>query len=238
MRQVQQIEREFENDPATDTRPFYFACGATTLIYKLRRLPPVTQQFPKITMQVMVAPTEEMVAGVLDRRFDLALVTLPFPTGELGVTPLFEEELVILRPSVKRLQGWHVGAIESVESGGGSVPAVSEAQQYARDYRSILPGDWDSAKGDYGSGRYGGHQGAGRIRIWILDSSRVCAAHGNEVFSGFPRVRGRGRGGRRWFTRRRNPRALTMAIVKFLLGALGNAAAPFEIGKATSSQEG
>ncbi len=63
-------------------------------------------------MQVMVAPTEEMVAGVLDRRFDLALVTLPFPTGELGVTPLFEEELVILRPSAKRMQGWHVGAIE------------------------------------------------------------------------------------------------------------------------------
>src|SRR5579864_828007 len=28
IRQAQQIEREFENDPATDTRPFYFACGA------------------------------------------------------------------------------------------------------------------------------------------------------------------------------------------------------------------
>src|SRR5215469_18749643 len=35
VRQVHQIEREFENDPLTDSRPFYFACGATALIYRL-----------------------------------------------------------------------------------------------------------------------------------------------------------------------------------------------------------
>src|SRR5271170_5177907 len=70
--------------------------------------------------------------------------------------------------------------------GGSAVPAVSEAQQYARDYRSILPGNWGSAKGDDGSRRYGGHQGPCRIRIRILDSSRVRAAYGDEVFSGFP----------------------------------------------------
>src|ERR1700744_5251034 len=79
MRMGHQIEREFENDPAGDTRPFYFACGATALIYKLRRpFRHLLKQFPKIAMHVTVAPTEEMVAGVIERRFDLALVTLPF----------------------------------------------------------------------------------------------------------------------------------------------------------------
>lgn len=92
IRQAHQIEREFENDPSTDTRPFYFACGATALIYRLRRpFRQLRKQFPHIAMHVMVAPTEEMVAGVIDRRFDLALVTLPFPTGDLGVAPLFTE---------------------------------------------------------------------------------------------------------------------------------------------------
>jgi DNA-binding transcriptional LysR family regulator len=116
IRQAQQIEREFENDPFTDTRPFHFACGATTLIYRLRRpFRQLRKQFPSINMRVTVAPTEEMVAGVVDRRFDLALVSLPFPTGELGVTPLFTEELLILRPSVKQMRSWHIGTIEPEE---------------------------------------------------------------------------------------------------------------------------
>ena len=116
MRQFHQIEREFQNDPATDTRPFYFACGATTLIHKMRRpFRQLRKQFPRMAMQVMVEPTEDMVSGVMDRRYDLAVVSLPFPTGDLGVMPLFEEELVILRPSARRLRGWHVGVIEPAE---------------------------------------------------------------------------------------------------------------------------
>src|SRR5215470_14349831 len=35
IRQVRQIEQEFEADPAKDTRPFHFATGATALIYCL-----------------------------------------------------------------------------------------------------------------------------------------------------------------------------------------------------------
>lgn len=116
MRQFHQIEREFQNDPSTDTRPFYFACGATTLIHKMRRpFRQLRKQFPDMAMQVMVAPTEEMVDGVRDRRYDLALVSLPFPTGDLGVAPLFEEEMLLIRPSARRLRGWHVGAIEPPE---------------------------------------------------------------------------------------------------------------------------
>ena len=158
MRQVQLIEREFENDPATDAHPFYFACGATALIYKLRRpFRQLRKQFPKITMQVMVAPTEEMVAGVMDRRFDLALVTLPFPTGELGVTPLFEEEAGDSTALGEAAAGMARGSDRAGGDGGSAVPAVSEAQQHERDYRSILRGDWDSAESDDGSGRHGGH---------------------------------------------------------------------------------
>src|ERR1700747_3615366 len=35
LQQVQIIQQEFVNDPAGDTRPFHFATGATTLIYRL-----------------------------------------------------------------------------------------------------------------------------------------------------------------------------------------------------------
>ena len=116
LQHVDRIEREFENDPAKDARPFYLACGATTLIYRLGRpLRLLRKQFPQITMRITVMPTEEMVAGVLDRRFDLALVSLPFPTGDLGVMPLFDEEMLILRPSAKRMLSWHVGAIQPSE---------------------------------------------------------------------------------------------------------------------------
>ena len=62
--QVRDIREEFKNDPGTDTRPFHFATGATTLIYRLgsplRRL---RKQYPQIDFHVTVAATEEMVTG-------------------------------------------------------------------------------------------------------------------------------------------------------------------------------
>src|SRR5215467_13671205 len=46
--QVRDMHEEFKNDPGKDTRPFHFATGATTLIYRLgdtlRRL---RKQYPK-----------------------------------------------------------------------------------------------------------------------------------------------------------------------------------------------
>jgi len=35
IKRMGQIKQEFENDLATDTRPFHFATGVTTLIYQL-----------------------------------------------------------------------------------------------------------------------------------------------------------------------------------------------------------
>lgn len=118
--QVRQIDQEFANDPMRDTRPFHFASGATTLIHRLGKpLRLLRKQFPSTTIQVTVSATEEMVAGLIERRFDLALISLPIPTENLTVLPLFEEELLILRPSPKSVRGWHVGSIQPSELASG-----------------------------------------------------------------------------------------------------------------------
>jgi DNA-binding transcriptional LysR family regulator len=116
VRQMRQIEQEFENDPSADTRPFYFATGATTLIHGLGGpLRMLRKQFPNTPVQITVSATEEMVAGLLDRRFDLALISLPIEDANLTILPLFEEELLIVKPSPARVRGWHVGSIEPHE---------------------------------------------------------------------------------------------------------------------------
>src|SRR5277367_4555891 len=78
MNQVRQIEQEFENDPDRDTRPFRFATGATTLIHRLGRpLRLLKKKYPDTEIQVTVSPTEEIVAGLHSRQFDLGLISLP-----------------------------------------------------------------------------------------------------------------------------------------------------------------
>jgi LysR family transcriptional activator of glutamate synthase operon len=116
VRQMRQIEQEFENDPNTDTRPFHFATGASTLIHRLGRpLRLMRKQFPNTSIQIKVSATEEMVAGLLDRRFDLALITLPFPNENLTIVPLFEEELLLVRPSTTQVRGWRVGSVSPAD---------------------------------------------------------------------------------------------------------------------------
>jgi LysR family transcriptional regulator, transcription activator of glutamate synthase operon len=116
VRQMRKIENEFANDPSADTRPFYFTTGATTLIHRLGGpLRLLRKQFPNTPVTITVSPTEEMVAGLLDRRFDLALITLPVDDENLTILPLFEEELLILRPSPTRVRGWQVGTITPAE---------------------------------------------------------------------------------------------------------------------------
>src|SRR3989442_9950425 len=74
------IQQEFENDLSKDIRPFHFATGVTTLIYQLGGpLRQVRKRYPNAEIRVTVGVTEEMVSGLLDRRFDLALISLPFP---------------------------------------------------------------------------------------------------------------------------------------------------------------
>src|SRR5438034_8492078 len=98
------IRQEFENDLSKDVRPFHFATGVTTLIYQLGGpLRQLRKRFPNAEISVTVGVTEEMVAGLLDRRFDLALISLPVAEENFNIIPLFEEELFIFRPSPNKV---------------------------------------------------------------------------------------------------------------------------------------
>jgi DNA-binding transcriptional LysR family regulator len=116
VRMMGHIQEVFENDLAKDTRPFHFATGVTTLIYQLggplRRL---RKNFPKAEIRVTVGVTEEMVAGLLERRFDLALISLPVSEVNLKLIPLFDEELLIVRPSSNKVGSGHVSSMRVAE---------------------------------------------------------------------------------------------------------------------------
>lgn len=110
------IQREFANDATKDVRPFYFATGVTTLIYQLGRpLRQLRSHFPNAEIRVTVSVTEEMVTGLHDRRFDLALITLPVPEDNLQIIPLFDEELLVVRPSAKKAASSHIGTLRAAE---------------------------------------------------------------------------------------------------------------------------
>src|SRR5215472_12725089 len=69
MKKIRDIQQDFANLPAADSRPFHFATGATTLIHRLG--PPLRllrKRFPKADIHVTVAATEAIVAGLLDGR--------------------------------------------------------------------------------------------------------------------------------------------------------------------------
>jgi DNA-binding transcriptional LysR family regulator len=119
IRQMREIRQEFANDPASDSLPFHFATGATTLINRLGRpLRALRKQYPNTHVEVTVLPTEEIVAGLLDRSFDLGLISLPYQEEQLTLIPLFEEELLILKPSVRSQSAWRVGSISIEEVAG------------------------------------------------------------------------------------------------------------------------
>jgi DNA-binding transcriptional LysR family regulator len=113
------IQQSFVDDLSKDLRPFHFATGVTTLIYQLGGpLRKLRKQFPNAEIRVTVGVTEEMVAGLLDRRFDLALISLPVSEANLKLIPLFEEELLIVRPSSNKIGSGHVGSMPASELNG------------------------------------------------------------------------------------------------------------------------
>lgn len=119
---VRQIEQEFGSDPLLDTRPFRFAAGTTSLIHSLGRpLRVMRSRYPKTEMHVTVASTEEMVSGLADRRFDLALISLPYPESglaRLDILPLFDEEMLVLRPSPRHVPERSVMRVRPAEMAG------------------------------------------------------------------------------------------------------------------------
>ena len=118
-RGMRQIQQEFAGDPSADSRPFHFATGATSLIHHLAQpLRLLRKKFPQTAIQITVQPTEEMVEGLRDRRYDLALISLPYPHDDLTLLPLFEEELLLLKPSKSQVRRWHVGTLAAQELQG------------------------------------------------------------------------------------------------------------------------
>jgi DNA-binding transcriptional LysR family regulator len=110
------IRQSFLNDLAQDVHPFHFATGVTTLIYQLGGpLRKLRKQYPHAEIRVTVGVTEEMVAGLLDRRFDLALISLPVSEANLKLIPLFDEELLIVRPSANKVGSGHVSSMRASE---------------------------------------------------------------------------------------------------------------------------
>ena len=111
-----QIKQEFQNDLTSDIRPFHFATGVTTLIYQLGKpLRQLRKQYPKAEIRVSVNVTEETVRGLHDRRFDLGLISLPIPEENLKIIPLFDEELLIVRPSTSKVRGPQTGSVRVSE---------------------------------------------------------------------------------------------------------------------------
>lgn len=110
------LQEEFASELSKDTRPFHFATGVTTLIYQLGGpLRQLRKQFPHTEIRVTVGVTEDIVAGLLDRRFDLGLISLPVAEERLKIMPLFDEELLLLRPSPSKVRGGPIGSVQPGE---------------------------------------------------------------------------------------------------------------------------
>lgn len=113
---VDDLRKSFAGDAEHDNSPFHLATGATTLIHGLSRpLRALRRRYPQAEVRVTVANTEEMVEGLLKRRFDLAIISLPITDDRLSIAPLYEEELLLLQPTDKPLKGWRVGAVRTEE---------------------------------------------------------------------------------------------------------------------------
>ena len=113
---MSQITEEFEHDSSKDVRPFQFATGVTTLVYQLGGpLRQLRNQYPNADIRVTVGVTEQIVTGLLERRFDLGLISLPVTEDNLRIIPLFDEELLVIRPSVKSVRGSRVRSMQVTE---------------------------------------------------------------------------------------------------------------------------
>src|SRR5882724_1111071 len=114
--QMERIKREFSHVATEDARPFHFATGATTLIYRLGRpLRLLRKQYPQLELHVTVAAAEEIVAGLFRQEFDLGLISLPVAQKNLKIIFLFEEEFMLLRPTNNRSREHRGGSIRPEE---------------------------------------------------------------------------------------------------------------------------
>ncbi|HZP07182.1 MAG TPA: LysR family transcriptional regulator [Terracidiphilus sp.] len=117
-----QIKQVFQNDLKKDTQPFYFSTGVTTLIYQLGEpLKQLRTRYPQTEFRIAVNPTEETLAGLEERRYDLGLISLPVAAESLknmNVIHLFDEELLIVCSAENGAHGKQVTSMRASELAG------------------------------------------------------------------------------------------------------------------------
>lgn len=113
LKKTRDLRQDFENSPDLDKHAFHFASGATTLIYRMGGpLRVLRKRYPQADLHVSVAPTEKIVAGLLNRDYDLGVISLPLDNPALTILPLYEEELLVIRPQHEKARG---GGIETIQ---------------------------------------------------------------------------------------------------------------------------
>ncbi len=119
LKRVRDLRQDFGVSADLDRHPFHFASGATTLIYRLGApLRALRKRYPHADVHVTVAPTEKIVAGLLDRHYDLGLISLPLDHPDIDTLALFEEELLLIRPLHDRTSGGPIETIRPAELNG------------------------------------------------------------------------------------------------------------------------
>ncbi|HVU46603.1 MAG TPA: LysR family transcriptional regulator [Terracidiphilus sp.] len=117
-----QIKQVFQNDPKKDIQPFYFSTGVTTLIYQLGEpLKQLRSQYPQTDFRIAVNPTEETIAGLEERRYDLGLISLPSVAESmknLKIVDLFDEELLIVCSAENSAHGKQINYMRASELAG------------------------------------------------------------------------------------------------------------------------
>jgi hypothetical protein len=118
---------------------------------------------------VTVDVTEEIVAGLHDRRFDLGLISLPVPEENLKINLLFDEELLIAGPATgKARRGYSIRASDPY-----SILSLSQGDRPAGDQHRFFKDIGVTPRVCDGGRRHGGDQAFGGIRFWLLHSSRT-----------------------------------------------------------------
>jgi DNA-binding transcriptional LysR family regulator len=116
LKKVRDIRQDFERSPDLDRHSFHLASSATTLIYRMGApLRQVRRRYPNADVHVTVAPTEKIVAGLLDRSYDLGLISLPLDSPDLDILPLYEEELLVIRPQHSPVRSATVETVQPIE---------------------------------------------------------------------------------------------------------------------------
>jgi DNA-binding transcriptional LysR family regulator len=162
-------------------------------------------------------PTKDIVAGLIDRRFDLGLISLPFSDANLRLMPLYEEEMLIVKPANRSQAAWHVGNLTAEDVAATSFLLCSKRSNMRTLTESLFKELNISPRGmeadDQGAQRAqsraaerlpepddtGGfgvtvlreftesHQAAGGSWFRLVHPSRICAAYQAAFLSAVPR---------------------------------------------------